>query len=104
MPNASYSSRYQTYKIMKIKMIKSKVLFLTAAVVMSIVFSCKNEDKLSYKNPDAAIEDRVEDLLSRMTIEEKFGQVFMVPGDLSDGKEKYKDGIFPNEYKTKIQI
>ncbi|MBN2829676.1 MAG: glycoside hydrolase family 3 protein, partial [Candidatus Cloacimonetes bacterium] len=29
-----------------------------------------------------------------MTIEEKFWQLFMIPGDLSDGKERYKNGIF----------
>ncbi|MBN1971342.1 MAG: glycoside hydrolase family 3 C-terminal domain-containing protein [Candidatus Delongbacteria bacterium] len=29
-----------------------------------------------------------------MTVEEKFWQLFMIPGDLSDGKENYKNGIF----------
>ena len=56
--------------------------------------SCKNNDKFVYKNPDASIDERVEDLLSRMTMEEKFWQLFMIPGDLSDGREKYKHGIF----------
>ncbi|KIO75871.1 beta-1,3-glucosyltransferase [Pedobacter lusitanus] len=48
-----------------------------------------------YKNPAAAIEKRVADLLSRMTPEEKFWQLFMIPGDL-DGvdKNRYKNGIF----------
>ncbi|MCZ4245560.1 glycoside hydrolase family 3 C-terminal domain-containing protein [Pedobacter punctiformis] len=48
-----------------------------------------------YKNPKANIEDRVNDLLSRMTPEEKFWQLFMIPGDL-DGvdKSRYKNGIF----------
>ncbi len=74
-------------------MIQSKRIVLVIAII-SIAFSCKNEDVLVYKDANLPIEDRVEDLLSRMTIEEKFGQVFMVPGDLSDGVEKYKDGIF----------
>ncbi len=47
-----------------------------------------------YKNAKKPIEIRVQDLLSRMTIEEKFWQLFMIPGDLSDGKENYKHGIF----------
>jgi beta-glucosidase len=47
-----------------------------------------------YKNPSLPIEKRVKDLLARMTLEEKFWQLFMIPGDLSDGKEKYKNGIF----------
>ena len=47
-----------------------------------------------YRNPDLPVELRAQDLLSRMTMEEKFWQLFMTPGDLSDGKEKYKHGIF----------
>ncbi len=74
-------------------MIRTKV-FVLSAVIMSTAFSCENGDRLIYKDPNIPIEDRVEDLLSRMTIEEKFGQLFMVPGDLSGGLEKYKDGIF----------
>lgn len=48
-----------------------------------------------YKNPAAPIEQRVEDLLSRMTPEEKFWQCFMIPGEIKPGEEaKYKAGIF----------
>ena len=47
-----------------------------------------------YKNPALPIEKRVEDLLGRMTIEEKFWQLFMLPGDLSEGKDKYRHGLF----------
>jgi len=49
---------------------------------------------LPYKNAKLPIEERVKDLIARMTPEEKFWQLFMIPGDLSDGKEKYKNGIF----------
>ncbi|WP_301926160.1 glycoside hydrolase family 3 protein [Ferruginibacter sp.] len=49
---------------------------------------------LPYKNPKLPVDQRVKDLLARMTPEEKFWQLFMIPGDLSDGKEKYKNGIF----------
>jgi len=85
---------------MKIKLTQPKVFSLILAVFTIIPFSCKQEDKLNYKNPNLPIEERVEDLLSKMAIEEKFGQVFMVPGDLSDGKEKYKDGIFGFQMNT----
>ncbi|MBI9065553.1 MAG: glycoside hydrolase family 3 protein, partial [Marinilabiliaceae bacterium] len=50
--------------------------------------------KWPYQNPELTVEQRVDDLLSRMTLEEKFWQMFMIPGDLSDGKENYKNGIF----------
>ncbi len=33
-------------------------------------------------------------MLARMTPEEKFWQLFMIPGDMSDGKDNYKNGIF----------
>ncbi|MBR9919536.1 MAG: beta-glucosidase [Bacteroidetes bacterium] len=64
------------------------------------LLSCNQEDVLIYKNPEAAIEDRVEDLLGRMTLEEKFWQLFMIPGDISDGKEKYQHGIFGFQVST----
>lgn len=40
------------------------------------------------------VEDRVQDLLSRMTPEEKFWQLFMIPGNLDQDKEKFNNGIF----------
>lgn len=48
-----------------------------------------------YKNKEVPVDARVADLLSRMTPEEKFWQMFMIPGDL-DGvdKSQYKNGIF----------
>src|SRR5579863_9322156 len=50
---------------------------------------------MPYKNPSLPIEDRVRDLLKRMTREEKFWQLFMIPGEIKKGdEEKYKNGIF----------
>lgn len=56
-----------------------------------------------YKNPKLSIEKRVEDLLSRMTLEEKFWQLYMIPGDLSEGKAKYKNGIFGLQLNTRAK-
>ena len=48
-----------------------------------------------YRNKNLPIDQRVSDLLSRMTLEEKFWQLFMIPGDLDNAKpNQYKNGIF----------
>lgn len=49
----------------------------------------------AYKDSTQPIEKRVRDLLSRMTDEEKFWQLFMIPGDIPAGEEdKYRNGLF----------
>lgn len=48
-----------------------------------------------YKDPKQPVEVRVQDLLKRMTPEEKFWQCFMIPGDLDNvPKGQYSHGIF----------
>lgn len=48
-----------------------------------------------YKDPAQPVTARVEDLLRRMTPEEKFWQLFMIPGEVKPGEEeKYRHGIF----------
>ena len=47
-----------------------------------------------YKDPSLSVERRTADLLSRMTPEEKFWQLFMIPGDLSLGKDRLRNGVF----------
>ena len=50
---------------------------------------------LPYKNSALPVEARVKDLLSRMTPEEKWWQLFMIPGDLDNMEPgQYKNGIF----------
>lgn len=49
----------------------------------------------AYKNKTLPIAERVKDLISRMTPEEKFFQLFMIPGEIKKGEEeKYKYGLF----------
>jgi len=53
-----------------------------------------------YKNPQLPVETRVQDLLGRMTLEEKFWQVFMIPGSLDDPSHDYSKGIFGLQIST----
>jgi beta-glucosidase len=53
-----------------------------------------------YKNPALPIETRVLDLLKRMTPEEKFRQLFMVPGDLGNDPAPFKTGLFGFQVNT----
>ena len=48
----------------------------------------------AYRDPSQPIERRVEDLLGRMTLDEKFWQLFMIPGDLDDPANDYSHGVF----------
>lgn len=47
-----------------------------------------------YRNATLPVADRVKDLLGRMTLEEKFWQMFMIPGDLDTPANDYAHGIF----------
>ena len=52
------------------------------------------QDSLAYRNPALPVDARVRDLLGRMTVEEKFWQLYMIPGDLDDSTHDYSHGIF----------
>jgi beta-glucosidase-like glycosyl hydrolase len=47
-----------------------------------------------YRDASISIDRRVDDLVARMTAEEKFRQLFMVPGDLDAGTDVWTGGIF----------
>jgi len=53
-----------------------------------------------YRDPQRPIDARVRDLLSRMTLEEKFWQLFMIPGDLDNAANDYSKGIFGLQIST----
>jgi beta-glucosidase len=46
------------------------------------------------QNPSQSVDARVRDLMQRMTREEKFWQLFMIPGDLDTPAHDYSAGIF----------
>ena len=78
---------------------QGKILILAIAFLL-ICMESFAQDK-AYKNPGLSVEERVDDLLGRMTLEEKFWQMFMIPGDLSIGKDKLKHGIFGFQISSK---
>jgi beta-glucosidase len=47
-----------------------------------------------YRDTRLPVAERVRDLIGRMTLEEKFWQLFMMPGDLSDSAHDYSHGLF----------
>ena len=47
-----------------------------------------------YRDASRPVDERVRDLLGRMTLEEKFWQLFMIPGDLDNPAHDYSKGIF----------
>ncbi|MEZ5357716.1 MAG: glycoside hydrolase family 3 C-terminal domain-containing protein [Candidatus Zixiibacteriota bacterium] len=47
-----------------------------------------------YRDSTASIDDRVQDLLSRMTPEEKFWQLFMIASDFMGDETRYSEGLF----------
>lgn len=53
-----------------------------------------------YKNPAVAVDRRVHDLIRRMTIDEKFWQLFMLPGGREDSTEDYSHGVFGLQTRT----
>ncbi len=76
------------------------IIFLSLACAVQL----RAQDKpFPYQNPQLKIETRVQDLLSRMTLEEKLWQLFMTPGDLQEGKEVYRHGVFGLQVGTTAQ-
>ena len=58
----------------------------------------ENSELFAYKNPELPVEDRVADLLSRMTIEEKVAQLM---GLWNDGIEDFGEEVLNDPAKMK---
>ncbi len=72
---------------------------LPIAAACAVLASCGRSSSpdsgiLPYRDPGLTVDRRVDDLLARMTAEEKFRQLFMAPGDLDRGTDGLADGIF----------
>ncbi len=79
---------------------KRVFLLLALAVCFVCSYSAYAQKQPPYKNAKLSIEQRVKDLLGRMTPEEKFRQLFMVPGDLGEHPEQFKSGLFGFQVNT----
>lgn len=65
-----------------------------ALLLGSAVLFAQAQPPPPYRDASRPIEARVADLVGRMTLEEKFWQLFMIPGSLDDPDDDYSNGIF----------
>lgn len=70
---------------------RSSILAATCLVVASSVLAGQAPP---YRDARLPVDARVRDLVGRMTLEEKFWQLFMIPGDLDDPSHDYSHGVF----------
>ncbi|MES2306646.1 MAG: glycoside hydrolase family 3 N-terminal domain-containing protein [Gemmatimonadota bacterium] len=66
---------------------------LVAYLGLLALLACSARAPL-YRDASAPIENRVADLLSRMTPEEKFGQLFAVAANVDPARDSVRDGLF----------
>lgn len=64
-----------------------------AALIASLLLAAASQAPL-YRDASQPVDARVDDLLRRMTLQEKFWQLFMIPGSLDDPAHEYSNGVF----------
>ena len=67
---------------------------LALALALGAATVARVQERPLYRDPRAPIERRARDLLARMTLQEKFWQLYMSPGDRSDSTHDYSHGSF----------
>ena len=74
---------------------KRHVLVVVAlAVATSTPAGLHAQELLPFQDPNRPVAERVQDLLGRMTLQEKFWQLYMTPGSLDDPSHDYSSGAF----------
>jgi beta-glucosidase len=58
------------------------------------------QDRPAYRNASLTPDARARDLLGRMTLQEKFWQLYMSPGSLDDSTHDYSHGAFGLQIRT----
>ncbi len=77
--------------------------FFCICILTGINFSFSQNKKLLYKDPSQSVENRVKDLLSRMTIEEKAAQMISVNNEVKDSIIINGDQIDLSKIKPMLQ-
>ena len=76
----------------------ARIMLRFPTVLLALLVLARTADAQApaapYRNATLPIEARVRDLLGRMTLEEKFWQLFMIPGNLDDSTHDYSHGAF----------
>ncbi|RYD70540.1 MAG: hypothetical protein EOP55_22070, partial [Sphingobacteriales bacterium] len=65
---------------MKKNIVRLFSVILLVSFITTSVFAQTKTNTPIYKNPKATVDSRIKDLLSRMTVEEKVGQISMPLG------------------------
>ena len=73
-------------------------------VLTALLFAPQPAGPAPYRNAQLPVDERVSDLLGRMTLEEKFWQLFMIPGDLDDPAHDYSRGVFGLQISTAKRV
>src|SRR5688500_13242520 len=86
------SSRHLTRSSVPIRL--TFVVLAVVALAVASPISAQTGQPARYRDPGLPTVERVRDLLGRMTLDEKFWQLFMIPGDLDDPSHDYSAGVF----------
>ena len=73
---------------------RASLVLLVIALAIGAPVPAQSTTAPSYRDAGRPTAERVQDLLGRMTLEEKFWQLFMIPGDLDDSTHDYRNGVF----------
>lgn len=73
---------------------RRRLLVALASLAFTTSLDAQPSRTLPYRDTMLSIDARVRDLLSRMSLEEKFWQLYMSPGSLDDSTHDYRNGAF----------